>query len=114
MCSTKVNMCTRGGGDHQSTPAREKTMTYSPSSPGAGHQTSPFQRLSKIERTGREDEEVTEGRRDGEAGGGRWSRKRKKEQKGELKGRARAQRGEEGTQLRAYIIFLLHLSLRLK
>lgn len=70
MCSTKVNMCTRRGGDHQSTPAREKTMTYSPSSPGAGHQTSPFQRLSKIERTGREDEEATEGRRDGEAGGG--------------------------------------------
>lgn len=70
MCSAKVNMCTRRGGDHQSTPAREKTMTYSPSSPGAGHQTSPFQRLSKIERTGREDEEATEGRRDGEAGGG--------------------------------------------
>lgn len=69
MCSAKVNMCTRRGGDHQSTPAREKTMTYSPSSPGAGHQTSPFQRLSKIERTGREDEEATEGRRDGVAGG---------------------------------------------
>lgn len=69
MCSTKVNMCMRRGGDHQSTPAREKTMTYSPSSPGAGHQTSPFQRLSKIERTGREDEEATEGWRDGEAGG---------------------------------------------
>lgn len=69
MCSTKVNMYTRRGGDHQSTPAREKTMTYSPSSPGAGHQTSPFQRLSKIERTGREDEEATEGRRDGVAGG---------------------------------------------
>lgn len=55
------------GGDHQSKPAREKTMTYPRSSPGAGHQTSPFQRRSKTERTGREDEEVTEGRRDGEA-----------------------------------------------
>ena len=53
-----------------------------------------------------------EGRRDGkeEEGG----RKRKREQKGELKGRAGAQRGEEGTQLCAYIISLFHLSLRLK